>query len=136
MLLRVLEYLVQVWKAQVKQYGEASRSLASVKLTPVLPLVLHTGSYAWKKMGSLLDLMEDAADFRAVTPDFEPLFVSLPDLSEADLETQGGSFGQVLALLKSREANRGSFEQRLGKTVGKLEELSGANRLRRLELLC
>jgi hypothetical protein len=136
MMLRVLEYLVQVWKSQVKQHGEKHKSLANVKLSPVLPVVLHTGSYAWEKMGSLLDLMEDAEDFRAVTPSFEPLFVSLPDLSESDLENRGGSFGQVLALVKARKARRGPFAARLSQTVAKLEELTGPQRLRRLELLC
>ena len=43
MLLRLLEYVVQVFKGQVKQYGQEHKSLASVKLRPVLPVVLHTG---------------------------------------------------------------------------------------------
>ena len=136
MLLRVLEYLVQVWKSQVKQHGGSHKSLASVKLNPVLPVVLHTGSYAWESMGSLIDLMDDAEDFRAVTPEFAPLFVSLPNLSESDLENEGGSFGQVLALVKARKAKSAPFEQRLVRTVSKLQELKGPQRLRRLELLC
>jgi hypothetical protein len=135
MLLRVLDYLVQIWKDQVKRHGERQGSRASVKLQPVLPVVLHTGSYRWEGMGTLLDLMDDAEDFRAVTPAFQPLFVSLPDLSEADLESRGGHFGQVLALLRAREIRRGPFAQRLERTVGQVEELTGAERLRRLELL-
>ena len=134
MMLRVLDYLVQIWKHQVKQHGEQHKSLASVRLTPVLPVVLHTGSYSWPRLGTLLDLMDDAATFRAVTPEFTPLFISLPDMAEAELE-QGGYFGQILALLKARKARRGVFAQRLGQTVSKLSELTGAERLRRLELL-
>jgi hypothetical protein len=134
MLLRVLDYLVQVWKQQVKQHGERHGSLASVKLTPVLPVVLHTGSYGWEKLGRLVDLMEDAEDFTPFTPDFAPVFVSLPNLTEAALE-QGGSFGQVLALLKARKAGRGAFAQRLEKTVAKLGDLQGGERQRWLELL-
>ena len=133
--LRVLEYLVQIWKHQVKRHGEKHGSLASVKLTPVLPVVLHTGSYSWEQMGSLLDLMDDAEDFRAVTLAFEPLFVSLPDLAEAELESSGGFLGQVLALLKARKASRGAFAQQLEQTVTKVQEMSGDERLRRVELL-
>src|SRR5262249_18405308 len=44
MLLRVLEYLVHIWKAQVKAHDDKHKSLANVKLHPVLPVVLHTGS--------------------------------------------------------------------------------------------
>jgi hypothetical protein len=136
MLLRVLEYLVQIWRHQVKQYGQTHKSLASVKLQPVLPLVLHTGSYPWQKMGTLLDLMDDAEAFREVTPAFKPLFVSLPDVTEADLEEHGGYLGQVLALNRARKEKRGPFAQRLAQTVTKLQELTGPDRLRRLELLC
>jgi hypothetical protein len=57
MLLRVLDYLVQLWKQQAKRHGEKHGSLANVKLTPVLPVVLHTGSYSWEKLGRLVDLM-------------------------------------------------------------------------------
>jgi hypothetical protein len=134
--LRVLEYLVQVWKHQVKQHGQTHRSLASVKLRPVLPVVVHTGSYAWEKLGGLLDLMEDAEAFRPFTPAFEPLFVSLPNTPEAELEKDGGPFGQVLALLRASTAGRGPFARRLAQTLARLQELKGPDRLRRLELLC
>jgi hypothetical protein len=79
--------------------------------------------------------MDDAEDFRDFIPAFAPLFVSLPDTSEEELASKGGTFGQVLALLRARKSGRGSFAQRLDQTVTKLEELSGAERLRRLELL-
>ncbi len=133
--LRVLDYLVQIWKSQVKQYGEIHRSLASVQLQPVLPVVLHTGSYSWEGLGSLLDLMDDAEDFREVTPAFQPLFISLPNVSEAELESNGGYFGQALALLKARKAGRTVFAQRLHRSVTRIEELTGTEQLRRLELL-
>ncbi len=135
MLLRVLEYLVQIWRHQAKQYGEKHSSRVSVKLHPVLPIVLHTGSYSWDKLGTLLDLMDDAEAFREFTPAFEPLFVSLPDVTEAELENTGGFFGQVLALVKTREATRSAFAQRLDRTVTKVQEMPSEERPRRMELL-
>jgi hypothetical protein len=140
MLLRVLDYVVQIWKQQVREYGDRHGSLASVKLRPVLPVVLHTGSYSWERLGSLLDLMDlddDAQEqLRDTTPVFKPLFVSLPDLAQTQLESEGGYLGQVLALLRARSAKPAEFAQRLGQTVTKLQELTGSERLRRLELLC
>jgi hypothetical protein len=137
MMLRILDYLVQIWKQQVRQHGQTHRSLASVKLTPVLPVVLHTGSYSWEGMGRLLDLMDDAEDFGEVTPAFAPLFVSLPDVAESDLDARGGYFGQVLTLLKARKEKREPFSQRLRQAVQKLRELEGDEgvRMRRVELL-
>ncbi len=132
--LRVLEYLVQIWKHQVRRHEQKYSSLASVKLQPVLPVVLHTGSYSWEEFGTLLDLMEDAEEFRELTPMYQPLFLSLPDRTEEELETRGGFLGQVLALLKARKLSRGAFAQRLERTVSKVEELT-AETGRRLELL-
>jgi hypothetical protein len=135
MMLRVLEYLVQIWKTQAKEHGHRYGSLASVKLTPILPIVFHTGSYSWGGLGSVLDLMDDAAAFHDVTPAFRPLFLSLPDVPEDDLESRGGYLGQVLALLKARKARREAFARRLERTVSKLAELRGPERHRRMELL-
>jgi hypothetical protein len=134
MMLRVLEYLVLVWKHQAKKHGEKHGSLASVKLRPVLPVVLHTGSYSWEKVGKLIDLMDDAADFAPVTPEFTPLFVSLPDRPESELEGIG-AFGQVMSLMKVRKARRAVFAERLVQTVSRLEDLPGEEQLRRGELL-
>ncbi len=132
--LRVLEYLVQIWKHQVRRHEQKHGSLASVKLQPILPVVLHTGSYSWEQFGTLLDLMDDAEEFREATPVYQPLFFSLPDRSEAELEEKAGFLGQILALMKARTASRSAFAQRLERTVSKVEELT-AETQRRLELL-
>jgi hypothetical protein len=47
MVLRLLDYMVQIWKAQVRDWGQEHRSLAGVRLRPVLPVVFYTGTRAW-----------------------------------------------------------------------------------------
>jgi hypothetical protein len=59
----------------------------------VLPVVLYTGTAPWPALGRLTDLMDLGDTFRDVTPDFQPLFVSLPGLSGAQLESSGGELG-------------------------------------------
>jgi hypothetical protein len=93
MMLRVLDYLVQIWKAQVRAWGQEQGSLASAKLRPILPVVFYTGSYRWEHLGRLVDLMDEGASIARHTPAFEPLFVNLPALPAERLRAAGGSFG-------------------------------------------
>ena len=55
---RILDYLAQIWKAQARQWAQRHKSLASVKLRPILPVVFYTGTYRWERLGGLLDLMD------------------------------------------------------------------------------
>ncbi len=135
MVLRVLDYLVQIWKAQVRAWGRRHGSLASVRLQPILPVVFYTGTYRWEAIGQLVDLIEEGSQFRDVTPFLTPLFVNLPDLSPLDLQARGGFFGDVLHLLRERDARRPEFRALLRQVVTHLETIPKEGRLRWLELL-
>jgi hypothetical protein len=135
MMLRVLDYLVQIWKAQVRAWGQEQGSLASVKLRPILPVVFYTGSCRWENLGRLVDLMDEGAAVERHTPAFEPLFVNLPDLAAERLRKESGSFGQVLQVVQQRGARRSQFRETLGHAVAALETMAANDRLRRLELL-
>jgi len=47
MLLRVLEYLVQIYKAQLRARKKQGRTDRAFRLQPVLPIVLYTGERSW-----------------------------------------------------------------------------------------
>jgi hypothetical protein len=135
MVLRVLDYLVQIWKAQLRQRSQRHRRLADVRLGPILPVVLYTGMRRWDEVGRLVDLLEGGERFRALTPDYQPLFVSLPALPTAQLESAGGYLGWVLELVQRRQAQAEEFRPLLRRVVEHLERMSVSERLRWLELL-
>jgi hypothetical protein len=134
-LLRVLDYLVQIWKGQRRDWLRLRRSLAAFRLQPVLPVVFYTGVQRWDDPGRLVDLVEAGDLFRDVTPDYRPLFVSLPALPPAALESAGGYFSWVLELVQQRRARPEEFRDLLRRVVGHLEAMPAAERLRWLELL-
>src|SRR5436305_2848313 len=109
--------------------------LAGVRLGPVLPVVFYTGTRSWGALDSLPELIERGEEFRGVTPALAPLFVNLPALPEARLESAGGYFGRVLELVQQRRAERATFADLLRRVVGHLERMQRAERLRWLELL-
>jgi hypothetical protein len=135
MLLRVLDYLVQIWKGQLRAWNRRHRSVAGFRLQPVLPVVLYTGTQRWDDLGRLVDLVEQGDLFGEVTPEYRPLFVSLPALPAAALESSGGHLGWVLELVQQREARPEEFRDLLRRVVEHLETMPAAERLRWLELL-
>lgn len=119
--LRLLEYLVQVFKSQLRQWERNQPSSAHFRGQPVLPVVLYTGQQPWRSVGRLVDLIEMGGQFTRVTPDFEPLFVSLPAVPEDRLEQQGGAFGRVLQLVKGKGASAAEFVWLLEEVLQGLE---------------
>lgn len=92
-------------------------------MQPILPVVFYTGRYPWERLGQLVDLMTDAADLRRYIPEFEPIFVNLPELTTEELNT-AGPFGQVLRVVQNRKESRRVFEQVLGDVVGQLDGIA------------
>jgi predicted transposase YdaD len=135
MVLRVLDYLVQIYKGQLRDWERRHGSPTGFRLQPVLAVVLYTGTRAWESLGRLVDLVEGGELFAGATPDFAPLFVSLPSLPAAALESAAGTFGWVLELIRQRHARPEEFRGLLRRALRHLEDLSAAERSRWLELL-
>jgi hypothetical protein len=135
MMLRVLEYLVQIWKGQLRAWMRRHRSVAEFRLQPILPVVFYTGTQRWENLGALIDLVEMGELFRDVTPEYQPLFVSLPSMPAAALESSGGYLGWVLELVQQRQARLEEFRDLFQRVVEHLETMSPQERLRWLELV-
>ncbi len=133
--LRLLEYVVQIFKMQQREWLKQHRSVAGLRFQPVLPLVLYTGTERWDSLGELVDLIELGERFRAITPTVKPLFVNLPGIAPGRLESQGGWFGQVLRALRGRKLPMADFGQLLEQVTAKLEDMPAVERMRRQELL-
>lgn len=134
MIFRLHEYLVAIWRHQIRTWEQQHRSLAGLSLQPIAPLVLYTGARPWPTLESLANLMEMGNEFQVLTPTFTPLFVNLPELSMAALEA-GGAFGRVLELIQQRRARPEEFQALLEKVVNYFQSMSVRERSRWLELL-
>ncbi len=133
--LRSLDYVVQIFKYQVREWSKTHGSSARIRLYPVLPVVFYTGTRRWDSVGRLVDLVEMGAAFDSATPAMTPLFINLPVLSAEALEAKGGFFGWVLRLIQQRKSRPREFQRLLNRVVQHLETMSGGERLRWLELL-
>jgi hypothetical protein len=133
--LRSLDYAVQIFRYQVREWSKTHRSFSCIRFDPVLPVVFYTGTRRWDSPGRLVDLVDLGERFESMIPSFEPLFINLPEIPAETLESQGGYFGSVLRLVQQRSAQPGEFQALLDQVVQHLETMPEAERLRWLELL-
>jgi hypothetical protein len=136
MVFRVLEYVLQIYKRQMRDWQQEHGSLDAFRFQPVLPVVLYSGTRAWDRLAGFAELLEADEDLAGLTPEFLPLFLNVSQASAATLETQGGAFGLLLRLVQQRRLRRSVFEATLRQVVRALEEqLAEGDRARWLELL-
>jgi hypothetical protein len=84
--LRMLEYVVQIFKFQTRNWSARHRSFARLRLEPVLPFVFYTGVRRWDSIGTLTDLIELGERFVSVTPLLQPLFLNLATIVPGRLD--------------------------------------------------
>jgi hypothetical protein len=132
--LRVLEYVVMIYKHQMREWEKKHGNLDNFHLQPVLPIVLYTGTRTWDSLGSLWELVELGAELGELIPKLTPLFLNVGETSD-DVLAQGGAFGLLLRLVQQRRKRLAVFEQTLREVVDVLRGLADKERNRWLELL-
>jgi hypothetical protein len=132
--LRLPDYVLQVYKTQLREWEQTHASHAGIRFHLVVPVVFYTGTRDWDSVGRLENLVELGQQFKRMIPGVDPEFVNLPTLPEAKLEA-AGYFGSVLRLVQQRGAPLADFEDLLRRVVRHLETMPPQERLRRLDLL-
>src|SRR5437879_3766994 len=130
MAFRVLEYVVQIYRAQIRERSQGRPSLRGIRLLPVLPVVFYTGTRSWDALGGIADLIEMGERFAPRAPALNPLFINLGGMEPGTLESEGGFFGQVLRLVRQRRARPGEFQALLAEVVHRLEAMPQTQRVR------
>jgi hypothetical protein len=121
--LNVLDYVVQIYRRQQREWKDRYRSRANIRFDPVLPVVFYTGRRRWEKLGKLVDFVELGKFLEAQIPGLEPIFLSLRDMPAKLLESQGGFFGWVLRLLQRCKGRPRVFQRLLRRVVRHLETM-------------
>jgi Putative transposase, YhgA-like len=122
MLLRVLEYLVQIHRAQIRDRAGRRPRRDELVLQPVLPIVLYTGTRTWNRLTNLASVVLGGdQEFSDVIPVFHPLFLNLSSFPSRQLESNGGFLGWVLGLLRLRGVSPSEFQAALARVVDHLE---------------
>jgi Putative transposase, YhgA-like len=132
---RSLAYAMDAYRLQERRWLEAHESLQGLLYEVVVPIVVYTGERAWQAPTSFRDLVHGGDLFAAFIPATEPLFLSLPGLTEQELAQHGGALGTVLHVLQQRHAELDEFHRLLTRAVETVEGQLTRDRHRLQELL-
>ena len=134
-MLRLGEYVHEVYKMQKAAWDKEHDSDAKLSLYPVIPVLLYTGERHWEDVKKLPELVKGGHLFKNMIPDFDAHFLNLRDTPKEQLVGEGGLFGQVLWLIQQRNADKAEFGQTLQAVVSKLDGMAEADRQRWVEFL-
>ena len=84
--LQLLRYMVQIWEQMVTGQGDDGGK-RPLKLTPILPIILHHGEQRWNISREFNGLFDQPTDMEPYIPNFH---YELVDLSQASDETVRG----------------------------------------------
>jgi hypothetical protein len=132
--LRALEYVVMIYKRQMRDWERQHHRLDQLRLQPVLPIVLYTGTRTWDQLSPIRDLVELGEELAEKIPAIQPLFLNVGRTTREAL-AKGGLFGLLLRLVQQRRTRLGVFEETLREVVSALEALADEDRQRWLELV-
>ncbi len=135
MAFRVLQYVMAIYSAQLREWGQTHATLTGFRFHLVLPVVFYTGLRSWPTLGKMQDLVAGGEQAPALIPMLTPQFINLRDTPVVRLETEGGAFGQVMRLVQQRQAAAGEFRELVEQVVQELEKMPKRERLRWKDLL-
>jgi hypothetical protein len=133
--LRVLLYAVLFWEQQWKEYERHHEVGATLRLTPVIPIVFHTGLREWSSNRSLAELFDGPEALRAYAPQWPLVFWDLAARTPEQLLVSDGPFAQFLAIVRAEQSDAERFQQIITQLAEQLEPLAGQDKMRWRDLL-
>jgi hypothetical protein len=133
--LRMLLYAVLYWERQWKQYEDSHSEGESLRLTPILPIVFHTGQRPWGSSRTLADLMDVPDELRPYVPEWRLLFWDLAQRSPQQLLDAQRPFMQLMAIVRGEREPADSFQALFQRAVRQLEGLAVQDKMRWSDLL-
>lgn len=133
--LRTLLYAVLFWEREWKNWHDQPKPRPTLRLTPVLPIVFHTGPKTWGSNRELTDLLGEPAEFHAFAPRWQPLFWDLTSMSPQALLDSADEWLQTLAVVRAEDASAEPFANVYNEVLERLEPLAVSDPVRYYDLL-
>lgn len=122
--LRLLLYITQLWDLQRREWEDQGIAASARYLSPVIPVVLYTGTQDWSRPLRLTDLIAGPAELQRFAPDWETLRLNLHATSAETLTGINSAVGWALRVLRAEQAPIGQFQEILAEALRGLEALS------------
>jgi hypothetical protein len=133
--LRVLLYAVLFWEREWRAWEAEPARTAPPRLTPVIPVVFHTGPRRWRKYRRLAELTAAPRELRGFLPRWQPRFWDLAERTPEEVLQSAGEWLAALAVVRAEREDAATFREILGRVRSRLERLSDTEKVRWHELL-
>jgi hypothetical protein len=133
--LRVLLYAVLFWNEEWKQWEREHSEGAPPRLTPVIPLVFHTGLTRWRTNRTMAELLAGPEEARRFAPEWAPLFWDLAERDPQVLLASATEWLATLAVVRAEREDEAAFREVFSTVVRRLEHLSRTEPVRWHDLL-
>jgi hypothetical protein len=111
----------------------------ALRLHPVLPLVLYTGTVPWGSNTKLEDQLDEPKSFHGFAPRWQPIFWNLADRTPEALLTSGSGWLQMMVVIRAQAEERLIFQRVFAEATRRLKERgtkSNPLNLARTDSLC
>jgi hypothetical protein len=126
--LRLLLYAVLHWEREWQLWERQHPRGEPLRLTPILPVVFHTGQRPWNTNRTLADLIA-AGECKAWAPQWPTRFYDLADHPAETLLQATEAWWQAMAVVRAEWADRDEFTRVLGEALRHLEPQAQADRV-------
>lgn len=134
--LRILVYSVLYWEREWKAWESERPRRSEFRLSPVVPIILHTGSPPWRTHRVLADLIGGPEELRAFAPQWEPLFWDLAEQDTQALLASASEWLAALAVVRAEgERDAAAYHAVVTAALQRLRGLSEADPVRWHDLL-
>lgn len=121
--LRGLLYAVLYWNQEWQTWNKQHAAGESLRLTPVLPIVLHTGPYRWTVARSLAELFVCPPALRAWLPQWTMQIWDLAEHPPEELLAEPDGWSQLLAVIRAQTLDSQEFREVLEEALHHLEQV-------------
>ncbi len=133
--LRMLVYAVFYWEQEWKAWEDQHQRGQELRLTPIVPIVLHTGPQPWDKSRALADLFNVPPEIRAWLPTWAMPIWDLPTHTVEELVRSDDAFWQALAVVRAERSTQDEFLAALRQALTRMEPLGTQKPVRWHQLL-
>ena len=133
--LRILVYAVLYWEREWKEWQDDRDRSELLRLTPVIPIVFHTGERPWGTNRELAELMDWPVLLRPFAPHWPIQFWDLAERSARELLEATGAWLRALAVVRAEREGMDSFAEVDAEVLQKLESLASREQIRWHDLM-
>lgn len=132
--LRLLLYAVLYWEREWKSWEALPIPRDEFRLTPIVPIVFHTGERTWNTSRQLADMLSGPELFKAFAPSWPICFWDLAAHSPQDLLNSTHTWLKALSVPRAGGEDVASFSAVLNEAIEQLSVLREQSKIRWYDL--